>query len=100
MKRYFNKHAVVAILLFTAAIIFSCSKFLDKKPIGSLSETNVTTRAGAQALLIGAYSLLDGELGLRIGSTDVTGITYASACSNWVYGSICADDSYKGSTPT
>ncbi|MEP7144878.1 MAG: RagB/SusD family nutrient uptake outer membrane protein [Ferruginibacter sp.] len=100
MKRYYNKNFAVAILVTTVVLIFSCSKYLDRSPIGSLSATNVTTKAGVQALLIGAYSMLDGELGLRIGTTDVTGITYASACSNWVYGSICADDSYKGSTPT
>lgn len=100
MKRYYNKLAIVTLFLLAMALIFSCSKFLDKKPIGSLAETNVTTKAGVQALLIGAYSMLDGELGLRIGTTDATGYTYASACSNWVYGSICADDSYKGSTPT
>src|SRR6185503_8963674 len=83
-----------------AFIANSCGKkFLDKKPLGSLNETNVTNKAGMQAILIGAYSLLDGSTGLTLGNTDVTGITYGAAGSNWVYGSVCADDSYKGSTP-
>lgn len=88
--------------LLAAAVFLSlnCNKKLDKKPIGALGETNVTTKAGVNALLIGAYSLLDGQTGLSFAGRDVTGFTYASACSNWVYGSICADDSYKGSTPT
>ncbi|MEO6452877.1 MAG: RagB/SusD family nutrient uptake outer membrane protein [Ginsengibacter sp.] len=100
MKRYYNKYAIAALLIVAAGIIISCKKFLDKNPIGQLSEGNVTTKAGVQSLLIGDYSLLDGQLGLRYGNTDITGITYGAACSNWVYGSICADDSYKGSTPT
>jgi starch-binding outer membrane protein, SusD/RagB family len=99
MKQYYNKwsFAFALIILF---MISSCKDYLDKKPIGALSEGNVTTKAGVNAMLIGAYSLLDGQLGLRFGNTDVTGITYAAAASNWVYGSIVADDSYKGSTPT
>src|SRR3982750_3848261 len=100
MKRHYYKYSIAAILIVTAGLIFSCKKFLDKNPIGQLSEANVTTKAGVQALLVGAYSLLDGQLGLRLGNTDITGITYGAAASNWVYGSICADDSYKGSTPT
>src|SRR5678810_920852 len=88
---------IIALLCPLMLLISSCSeKFLDKTPLGQLNETNVTNKAGIQALLIGAYSVLDGQLGLN----NATGFTYGSACSNWVYGSICADDSYKGSTPT
>ena len=100
MKKYNKKLLAIAGLFGVLSLVFSCSKFLDKNPIGSLSAPNVNTKAGVQALLIGAYSLLDGQVGLRLGTTDVTGITYSAAASNWVYGSICADDSYKGSTPT
>jgi hypothetical protein len=78
-------------------IIYGCKKsFLDKQPLGSLSSENVTSLTGVQGLLIGAYSVLDGEIGLA----NSTGFAYGSAGSNWVYGSVCADDSYKGSTPT
>lgn len=84
---------------------FGCNDFLDKKPLGALSASNVVNAAGINALLIGAYSVLDGEVGLTnlagvAGVVNPTGITYASACSNWIYGSVCADESYKGSTPT
>ena len=99
MKQYYNTRSLV-FMMISALIFSSCKDYLDKKPIGSLSESNVTTKAGVNAILIGAYSLLDGQLGLRFGNTDVTGITYAAAASNWVYGSIVADDSYKGSTPS
>lgn len=91
----------ITISFFFAVLILACDKsFLDKEPLGQLSENSVANKAGVEAMLIGAYSLLDGQAGLTLGGTDVTGITYGSAGSNWVYGSICADDSYKGSTPS
>lgn len=74
--------------------VSACDKKLDKKPQGSLNLENVSSLAGVNALLIGAYALLDGE------NLPAPGNAYGSAGSNWVYGSICADDSYKGSTPT
>ncbi len=83
--------------VFAALVLvsYACTKtFLDKQPLGTLALTNVSNKAGVQTLLIGAYALLDGETGL-----DNVGNDYGSAGSNWVYGSICADDSYKGSTP-
>ena len=86
--------------LCIALIAYACGKkFLDKQPLGQLSENNVANKAGIQALLIGAYSFLDGQSGLTLGGDNVVGFTYGAAGSNWVYGSICADDSYKGSTP-
>ena len=88
---------ILPICLIGLIVIYGCKKsFLDKQPLGSLSSDNVANLTGVQGLLIGAYSLLDGEIGL---STS-TGYAYGSAGSNWVYGSVCADDSYKGSTPT
>jgi hypothetical protein len=88
---------ILPICLIGSIVIYGCKKsFLDKQPLGSLSSDNVANLTGVQGLLIGAYSLLDGEIGL---STS-TGYAYGSAGSNWVYGSVCADDSYKGSTPT
>lgn len=104
MKRlYINLFLIVSGLL--TVVNFSCNDFLDKQPLGALSASNVTNKAGISALLIGAYSLLDGQVGLTnlagvAGVVNPTGITYASACSNWIYGSVCADESYKGSTPT
>ncbi|WP_018617239.1 RagB/SusD family nutrient uptake outer membrane protein [Segetibacter koreensis] len=96
MKKKQYKVYIPACLLILF-IAFGCKKsFLDKQPLGSLSETNITNKAGVQTLLIGAYSLLDGEVGLTNGSG---GFDYGSAGSNWVYGSMAADDSYKGSVP-
>ena len=45
-----------------------------------------------QGLLIGAYSLVDGE--------GAPGDGFASGASNWILGGVAADDAYKGSDPT
>lgn len=93
-KQYIIFFPVFLAIVFIA---YACKKsFLDKPPLGSLAESNISNKAGVQTLLIGAYSLLDGEVGLTNGSG---GYDYGSAGSNWVYGSIAADDSYKGSVP-
>jgi hypothetical protein len=52
----------------------------------------LTNKKGVEGLLIGAYSLLDGING------EIDGNWY-SAASNWIYGSICGSEAYKGSIP-
>lgn len=69
----------------------SCGKnFLERTPLGAAGESTLATKKGVDALLIGAYSLLDG-----VGS----GSLFFAAGSNWVYGSLAAGDAYKGSEP-
>ncbi|SRR6266542_1625639 len=86
---------VVPVCLALVIIIYACNKtFLDRTPQGSLTLSTLATRTGVNSLLIGAYAILDGE------NVPPAGTAYGSAGSNWVYGSVCADDSYKGSTPT
>ncbi len=91
-----SRYKILIPLFFCVlTIAYACNKsYLDKPPLGSLALDNVSNKAGVQTLLIGAYSLLDGETGL-----DNQGYDYGSAGSNWVYGSVAADDSYKGSVP-
>lgn len=91
MKKLKYKYLFPAILGVVTTIA-ACNKFLDKTPVGTLSPSTVYNKNGVGALLIGAYSLLDGEGG--------NGSGWGSAASNWVYGSVCADDAYKGSTPS
>jgi len=90
----FLKWIVPASVILLAVIIYSCSQKLNLQPQGSLLQSNVTNNSGVQGLLIGAYALLSGEPdpGQNLGN--------GSAASNYVYGSECADDSYKGSTPS
>jgi starch-binding outer membrane protein, SusD/RagB family len=93
MSRIF-KWIVPAIVLPGAVIVYACNNKLNIQPQGSLIQSNVTNNSGVQGLLIGAYALLSGEddPGQNLGN--------GSAASNYVYGSECADDSYKGSTPS
>jgi starch-binding outer membrane protein, SusD/RagB family len=68
----------------------SCREdFLSENPRGALDENVLATEAGAEALLIGAYSVIDGT------SENVTG--WEGAGSNWVFGSIAGGEGNKGS---
>jgi hypothetical protein len=85
------------ILFLTSVIVLfsvvSCSDdFLNVTPLGVLSETTLANKAGVELILTGAYSLLDG-VQTNVGSAfpDWTG-----SADNWVYGSVAADDAYKG----
>lgn len=68
--------------------IQACKKsFLDRQPTGSLSENVLANKTGVEGLLIGAYHMLGGSA------------NWGSAPSNWVFGSVAADEAYKGSIP-
>src|SRR5688572_7383472 len=89
------KYAKIMLVCFIAAVIADgCSKNkLDQPVLGQLDESDITNRKGVEALLIGAYAILDGFSGDAFGQTG----WWASAASNWVYGSICGSEAYKGS---
>lgn len=88
---------IILLTILLGIIIYSCSKtVLDQRPLGQLDVTAVSNRDGVEALLIGAYSLLDG-----VGSHNTVNFNYwESAGSNWVYGSVCGTEAHKGSNPT
>lgn len=81
-------------LIYTSILLALCTacsnKFLDLKPKGVLLPEQLHTANGVNALLISAYSLMDG---VGAGNT-----TYHSSADNWVYGSVASDDAYKGTT--
>ena len=57
-----TKYRVLIPLALVIVAIAACSKsFLEKPPLGTLNPEIVATEAGVQGLLIGAYSLVDGE---------------------------------------
>ena len=88
-KYIFLISAIMALIVVLAA----CKKtFLDKPPLGTLNPQIIATSKGVQGLLIGAYSLVDGE--------GASGDGFASGASNWTYGGVASDDAYKGSDPT
>ncbi|CAN5334610.1 RagB/SusD family nutrient uptake outer membrane protein [soil metagenome] len=83
-----------ALLIFVAGTIASCGdSFLDAPPQGSLDEVTLANPSGVEATLIGAYRVLGGH-------TTGIGGAWGSASSNWVFGSVVADDAYKGSENT
>lgn len=68
---------------------FSCSEsFFDLKPQGRASLEQLSNKNGVGALLIGAYSLMDG---VGAGNTG-----RQSTISNYVFGGISSDDAVKG----
>ena len=79
----------VIILTLLVGLSFSCSEsFFDLKPQGRASLDQLSTKNGINALLIGAYSLLDG---VGAGNTG-----RQSTISNYVFGGISSDDAVKG----
>lgn len=87
-----KKFSIKHISLGLAFLLAACQdNFLDQPPIGQIDQGLLNNEAGALAILVGAYSLLDGQ-GAG-GSWDASG-------ANWVYGGICGSDAYKGAAAT
>jgi len=80
-----------AVLTLVSGGLYGCKDFLatNATPQGTLDEGTLSTRSGVEGTLIGAYRTLD--------CTNNTS-AWGCAASNWVFGSVAADDSYKGST--
>ena len=90
-----TKYKIIIPVLALVMATFACSKaFLTKNPLGSLSPSTLANLAGVNRLLIGAYSMLDGQGGA------VSGNNFATGPDNWAFGSMSADDMYKGSIPS
>lgn len=92
MKQIKNKFVLALSFVACIALISACKKFLNKPPLGVLNPEVMATEKGVQGLLIGAYSLVDGE--------GAAGDGFASGSSNWILGGVTSDDAYKGSDPT
>jgi hypothetical protein len=80
----------ILIITFSASLLLlSCGKnWLEVRPEGSLNQYSLANKEGIEAILIGAYSMLDG-VGARSGG-------FESAPSNWLYGSIRGLEANKG----
>jgi len=84
-----KRNIAIVAAFFSLGLISSCKKeFLERSPLGVANEATLSNKAGVDAALIAAYSLLDG-----VGS----GYTYTSSGSNWIYGEVSSDNAYKGS---
>jgi starch-binding outer membrane protein, SusD/RagB family len=95
MKIVANIRLIVgtAVLTLVSAGLYGCKDFLTENsvPQGTLDEGTLATAVGLEGTLIGAYRALD--------CMNISG-AWGCAASNWVWGSVAADDSYKGSTNT
>jgi hypothetical protein len=82
-----------ASVMLVAAVAYACKDYLVVPSQGTLDEVTLATKAGVEGTLIAAYRTLDC-------TSAITGGAWGCAASNWVWGSVAADDSYKGSDPT
>jgi hypothetical protein len=81
MKKSMSKLMMQGIFIFVI-LLSACEKsYLDRSPIGSISETTLADKAGVNGLLIGAYSLLD-KGGWPTGM--------------WIFGGVSSDDAHTG----
>jgi hypothetical protein len=73
------------------SLLIACSKdYLNTVPTASANDVILANEKGVNAVLIGAYALLDGSLG-----TD--GTSWGASVTNWVWGGVASDDATKGS---
>lgn len=75
---------IYGLLILAALSCFGCKKYLDYKPQGALSQSDLTTPAAVDGLATAAYA------GIANDWWD------APITSNWEWGSIRSDDAYKG----
>jgi hypothetical protein len=75
-----KNHILLIIIIAALGIVGACKEdFLNITPNGALDVSVLGNKEGVDALLIGAYSMLDGLGTLR---------SWNSAATNWVYGDI------------
>jgi starch-binding outer membrane protein, SusD/RagB family len=92
MKRTYFK-SILLVLVLSCVLITSCKdSYLNVPPQGQIGTTALLNQAGVEALLIGAYSAL------KANGVSATQGSWSGQASNWVYGSVCGQESYKGST--
>jgi hypothetical protein len=84
MKKIILKPLTLVALL--VSVTFSCKdSYLAQPPTGNLATTQILNQPGIENLLIGAYAGLKGNN------------SWLAQPTNWVYGSVVGEESYKGS---
>lgn len=88
-----KKYIILILLVSVAGIWNSCRQdFLNISPTENLDQKYLTNQKGLDALLVGAYSLIDGVAS----SIPTVNGAWESTASNWVYGSIRGMEANKG----
>ena len=89
-----KRNKIMILLGVGLLTISSCGKeFLQKLPQGELSDSQVGNKEGVEGALIGAYSIMNGNVSGTWGN-------YGSAPSQWVFGELPSDNAHKGSELT
>jgi len=89
---------IISLALVTLLWGVSCSDdFLKVEPPGSYSEPSLVNAKGVEGMLIATYSALDGSWFENWGNNH---FNQNGGASNWIWGSVRADDGYKGTEPT
>ncbi len=82
-----NVKVFIAATALSVTMVVSCKEeFLDRKPLGAISEDAIANSAGVEGSLIVAYRTLGGS---NIGN-------WYTSPMNWVWGGVRSDDAYKG----
>ena len=79
-----------------AGLAPSCKSFLDKDPLGTVTQANLFNDATNATQAVNAiYDVASWDQGPKFGVGDYVGQTY-----EWMFGDIMTDDAEKGSTPS
>ncbi len=91
-----KKYIILISMLAIIGIWSSCKQdFLNVPATGSLDEGLLQSTKGLDALVVGAYSMIDGVADLPFSWTPGGGI-WETTASNWVWGSIRGMEANKG----
>lgn len=82
--------SILGVGLFLSLLVSCSEDYLDTVPTASANDVILANEKGVNAVLIGAYALIDGSLG-----TD--GTSWGASVTNWVWGGVASDDATKGS---
>lgn len=78
------------LMVLALALTFSCKdEFIEQTPNGVMDASVLATKDGVNALLIGAYGMVDG--------VSSSGFGWEAASSNWLYGSVRGLEANRGS---
>lgn len=83
------KYLPIALIMATATTGCNESRFLDITPQGTLNGENITTAENVDLLINAAYAALGG-------AAPQDNSVWLIPATNWSYGSVRADDAYKG----
>jgi starch-binding outer membrane protein, SusD/RagB family len=90
MKLNITNLIKTVVIFSLPALSISCSEdFLTEVPYGEVSPSEITKAENVERAIVSAYSVLNGQI-------DGASNAYNSPASNWSFGDVVSDDSYKG----